>query len=282
MTYPKKTYYKYRPLLSDRINRIPYDSTRRLIESRELYYAVPSSFNDPYDCNLRLHTADSTDHDWSRYMDSMVTQYPSRAKKIAQAKKSKIWKTSPEAFNFGEDIHRKLYEDSSALCLSKKADSIPMFSYYADSHHGIAVELTFADDEIPCGIPCGDTSNPDQLYQRKIVFNDVEYSLTFPELNYHRLHGSRQLVKSLIFTKLDDWKHEEEFRVFRRGVAASAVTFPPSMLTRIIFGVRSIPEDIELVKQWLTGHRSPVVLSKAEALPNKFGLSIVDFETFGH
>jgi hypothetical protein len=155
-----------------------------------------------------------------------------------------------------------------------------MFSYYADSHHGVAVELAFSADEIPCGIPCGDLSNPEQLYQRKIVVGDVVYSPTMPELNYHRLYGTPQLVTSLLFTKLEDWKHEEEFRIFRRGVAASVVQFQKTMLSRVIFGARSLPEDVELVKKWLANHAHPVVLAKAEISTAKFGLTITDFETY--
>lgn len=279
MTYPKKSYYKYRPLLSDRKHRIENAFTQSLIQSCEVFYATPSSFNDPYDCNLKLHADDSTDADWSNYIKKLISQYPARAAQLAIVLNQRLWNTHPELNTFGEDTRRIHYEESSILCLSRRPDSIPMFSYYADSHHGVAVELTFSDDEFPCGIPCGDLSKPDQLYQRKIIAHDVEYSPVLPELNYHRLYGSRQLVMSLIFTKFDIWKHEEEFRIFRRKVAASVVGFPKPMLTRIIFGARSIPEDVELVKKWLSKHGHPVVLARAEVTKAQFGLSIVDFET---
>lgn len=280
MVYPKNYYYKYRPLLSDRANRVADRFTQALIEKCEVFYATPSSFNDPYDCNLQLHADDSKDADWINYINALISQYPDKAPQLATVRDQRLWTTHPELNAFGIDTRQKHYEESSVLCLSKRADSIPMFSHYADSHHGIAVELTFGDDEFPCGIPCGDLSRPEQFYQRKIIVGDVEYSAVFPELNYHRLYGSSQLVKSLIFTKLDDWKHEKEFRIFRRGVAASVVQFPKQMLTRIVFGARSTSDDVELVKKWLSKHGRPVTLAKAEASNAKFELSIVDVETY--
>jgi hypothetical protein len=280
MTYPKRSYYKYRPLLADRSRRIANDFTQALIQSCEVYYATPSTFNDPYDCNFTLHADDSTDEDWIRYINVLIAKNPDQAPSLTTVRDNRLWKTYLALNAFGEDARRKHYDESSVLCLSKRGDSIPMFSYYADDHHGIAVELTFSDDEIPCGIPCGDLSTPAQLYQRKIVVQDVVYSPTLPELNYHRLYDSPQLVTSLMFTKLIEWKHEEEFRIFRRGVAASVVQFPKPMLTRIIFGARSSREDIDLVKTWLAGHGYSVVLAKAQISASQFGLSIVDFETF--
>lgn len=282
MPYPKHSYYKYRPLLSDRTNRIADKFTQSLIERCEIFYATPSSLNDPYDCNLKLHANDSTPEDWVNYLNALIAKHPGMAPQLTVIRDQRLWTTHPELNRFGLDNSRKIYEESSVLCLSRRPDSIPMFSYYSDSHHGIAVELTFGDDEFPCGIPCGDLSRPELLYQRKIIVGDVEYSATFPELNYHRLYGfPGPLAKSLMFTKLDEWEHEAEFRIFRRNVAASAVQFPKSMLTRIIFGVRSTPDDVQLVKMWLANHGHPVILARAEASSTRFGLSIVDFEEFG-
>jgi hypothetical protein len=154
-----------------------------------------------------------------------------------------------------------------------------MFSYYADGHRGIAIEFSFSDWEVPCGIPCGDPTRPDNFYERKVVFRDVEYPPTFPELNYHKVYGTDQLLRSLLFTKHHEWSHEEEFRIFRRKVPASSVQFDKNLVTRVIFGCRTTPEDVDLVRSWLVGWPSAVVLSKAEATANQFNLRISDFNT---
>lgn len=280
MSHPKRNYYKYRPLYADRSGGIPHGFTKALIESRRLFYATPTSFNDPFDCNLRLHANDSTDDDWIRYIDALIAQYPSRRDQLTVVKTQRLWDTYPELGDFGLDDRRTIYEESSVLCLAKRADSIPMFAYYADDHHGVAIELEFSDIEIPCGILCGDLSDLGNLYERKIVVDDVEYLPDLPELNYHRLYGRHQLIKSLMFTKFVGWRHEEEFRVFRRGVASSTVEFPASMLKRVIFGARSGSAELDLVKHWLSYHGHPVILAKADVSTGKFGLDVYDFETY--
>ncbi len=280
MSYPKRSYYKYRPLYADRSGAVPHGFTQSLIESRRLFYATPTSFNDPFDCNLRLHANDSTDDDWVGYIDELIAQYPSRRDQLTAVKNGKLWAKHPELSDIGLSTRRTIYEDSSVLCLAKRPDSIPMFAYYADDHNGIAVELEFSDDEIPCGIPCGNLADPENLYQRKIVMNDIEYLPDLPELNYHRLYGKRQLIKSLMFTKFDGWRHEVEFRIFRKGVAASTVGFPATMLKRVIFGARTGSAEVDLVKHWLSHHGHPVILAKAEGAAGRFGLDVSDFETF--
>ena len=280
MTYPKHQYYKYCHLYSDRGNKIPNSFTRSLIESSELFYATPASFNDPFDCNLRLHVDDSTDADWIRYLDALIAQYPERTEQFTIVKNQRLWTTHPELCAFGITTRQTIYNESSVLCLSKRPDSIPMFSYYADDHHGIAVELEFSEDEIPCGIPYGDPSQREQLYQRKIVIDDIEYVAAMPELNYHRLYESHQLIKSLIFTKFDGWRHEDEFRIFRKGIAASVVKFPQAMLKRIIFGARTTADDVGMVKGWLSQYHHGITLAKAEVSTTSFSLDIHTFEHY--
>lgn len=280
MSQKKNKYYKYRSIYSDRSRREPHKFTQSIIQSRSLFYATPSSFNDPFDCNLKLHVNDSTDEEWIGYLDDMIAINPKDGSKLSEVKNRRLWVSDPRLRDIGRDANRKHYEDSSVLCLSRRPDSIPMFAYYGDDHYGVVIELEFADDEYPCGIPYGDPSERENLYDRKVVAHNVKYASKIPELNYHRMYKTTQMVENILFTKFDGWKHEEEFRIFRRGVSASAVQFPPAMLTRIIFGARTTGNDIALVKQWLAAHGDPVILAKAEVSSVDFKLDIKDFETF--
>ena len=153
-----------------------------------------------------------------------------------------------------------------------------MFSYYADSHRGIGIEFVFSDFDVPCGIPCINQIRSDSPYEGKVVFRDVEYPPTFPELNFHKVYGTDQLLRSLLFTKHHEWAHEEEFRIFRRNVPASSVQFDRKLLSKVIFGCRTKPEDVALVRGWLAGWPSDVVLSKAETSIDQFNLRINDFD----
>jgi|GEM_PF-2568870 len=279
----KTAYYKYRPLhiIGTNGSRQPHPFTKSIFEKAEIFYSAPKHFNDPFDCNLRLHTNGSTDAHWEAYFDKLIPLAldASEAASIQRAKFEKWWNTKAGIkANLGLDQHRTHFEESSVFCLSKKGNSIPMFSYYADSHQGIAIEFSFSDTEIPCGIAFGDPTRPDTWYDRKVVFRDVEYPPTYPELNYLKVYGTDQLLRSLLFTKHHEWAHEKEFRIFRRKVAASTVQFDKRIVTRVIFGCRTSSADVALVKGWLVGWPSDVVLSKAETSANQFNLHIKDFD----
>ncbi|MGJ8678299.1 MAG: DUF2971 domain-containing protein [Akkermansiaceae bacterium] len=275
MSSQETPYYKYRPLYSDRHKKTPHEFTQAIIQSSELYYATPNTFNDPFDCNLKLNAKDTTDAEWVKYIDNMMLKYPDQQVFFLKIKQQKAWN---QLDALGERITNKIYGDSSVLCLSKCPDSIPMFSYYGDDHYGIAIELKFNDFNIPCGISCG--MSIDSLYKSKIVFHDVEYRSTVPELNYHKIYNSPQLIKSLIFTKFECWKHEEEYRIFRRNIESGTVNFPQQILTRIIFGLRTGKEEIDLVKSWLSSYKHTVILSEIRSSSDDFSLDIIDFEEY--
>jgi len=266
-------YYKYRPLW-DKPGEPNY-STRCIIEKSQLWYAKPSSFNDPYDCNLKLHIDDCTDAELQWYLNILKKEAPD----LSHILQLDAIKSNPSiAASVGEKTRHKNFHKSSVLCLSRKSNSIPMFSYYADSHKGVAIEFQFNNYEIPCGIPCKEPGS-DTVYGNKVVFRHIDYHETPPELNYIRLYGKPEIVFNTIFAKSHEWAHEQEFRIFRREVGEGLVNFEGKMLTRIIFGCRSSKKEIDLVKSWLAGRKSDVILSIAKESPNKFELEIEDFET---
>ena len=273
-------YYKYRPLYQRAANgeMEPHPFTESIFRDSKIYYANPASFNDPFDCHLKLHTNDSSDEEWEKYCDELFKNNPEYNDKIGNFKTNRMWDKIPV---FKDQIGKTTLEintQSSLLCLSKKGNSIPMFSYYSDSHRGIAIEFRFKDSEIPFGFEYSHRNQMGIGYNGKIIFGDVQYLDIFPELNYHRLRGKRQLVENLIFTKHSEWMHEKEFRIFRRGVPSSNVIFNKELLTRVIFGCKTQIEDMNLVRSWLAGWPSDVIFSKAEKAEGQFKLKIRDLE----
>jgi len=121
----KTAYYKYRPLylVGTDGKRQPHPFTRLIFENAEIFYSTPKDFNDPFDCNLRLHTNGSTDAEWESYFNKLVTLDPSQEAVLQRAKSEKWWETKPEIkANLGLSQHRIHYEESSVFCLSKKAN----------------------------------------------------------------------------------------------------------------------------------------------------------------
>ncbi len=278
----RNKYYKYRNLyLTTAMGREVNPYTKAIFEQAQIYYATPKDCNDPFDCNLRLHVKDSTDQEWEAYIEKLCQSYPAQEEALRQTIEKKLWRTDPSIVDSCGSTQKTHYEESSLFCFSRVNNSIPMFSYYADGHKGVAIEFEFDDTEMPCGIPFGDPNDPNNLYQRMIIVRDVEYSQHLPELNYHRLYNAsdHRLVRSLLFTKAHEWSHEKEFRIFRRKVPASTVQFERRLLTRVILGCRTTNTELELVRQWLQGWPTDVVISKANLAPDKFELIISDIET---
>ena len=118
-----KRYYKYRPLLQG-IDEHPF--TASIFEKRELWFSAPSEFNDPFDCNLRLHVDDSTDEEWIAYIDLMMKESPGERAALESFKEGKLWRSNPEVGRGIGDATQKLnYNDSSVFCLAKTSDSNP-------------------------------------------------------------------------------------------------------------------------------------------------------------
>jgi hypothetical protein len=277
----ENAYYKYRPLYQyGASGREAHPFTRSILTDGKIFYAAPKDFNDPFDCNLKVHVRDSTDTEWEAYCDALTKKYGAATADMAKLKAGKLWRVNPLlSDSIGNETLRINYEESSVFCLSKKPNSIPMFSYYADSHKGIAVEFQFSDVEIPCGIARDDLNHQGVPYGGKIILGDVKYPTSYPELNYHRLYDTPALLENLLFTKHHEWRHEEEVRIFRRGVPAGAVEFDKKSVSRVIFGCNTTADDVEMVRCWLANRATDVALAKAERATDRFDLVVTDFDT---
>lgn len=274
-----KKYYKYRPL---RQGADPHPFTASIFEKQELWFSAPKEFNDPFDCNLRLHVNDSTDDEWIKYIDLMIYQNPRSRTNLEAAKNGKLWKVNPSmTTGIGASTQELNYYRSSVFCLSKKPDSIPMFSYYADSHRGVAVEFSFSNLNVPCGVNYLNSVISSGGTRSGVVFNDVLYPDGYPELNYHRLYDTPELLNNIIFAKHHEWRHEQEYRIFRRAIPASTVNFETSLLTGVVFGCKSTAENVDLVKGWLARWPTPVTLSKTTVSASSFSLEIEEFDRVG-
>ena len=278
------TLYKYRPLYATGADgqKKPHPFTEAIFLESKIYYAAPSSFNDPFDCNLRLETHGNTPREWKQYFEYLIKKAP-LSERPGFSKKIKYVLAKKKHREFLEEALAKTYDEhykkSSVLCLSTKPNSIPMFSYYADSHKGVAIEFQFSNSEVPCGIEFKGGSNPVAWYGNKVMFGTINYADKFPDLNFLRLCKiPGQLARTLLFTKHHEWKHEEEFRIFRHKVSASTVTFPRRVVTRVILGCRCESEELNLVRAWLTGFPSDVVISRAKPADSGFNLEIDDIE----
>ena len=282
--YPVKSYYKYRPLYSSGEGnpRAVHPFTESIFTKGEIYYSAPSDFNDPFDCNLQMNLDGSTDEDWINHYKRSIPTLANGVHKQTTLEflMNKAWQKIDPAHALA-DAHDVLYNQSSVFCLSKRGNSIPMFSYYADHHRGIAIEFAFDLQSIPCGLPSSHYFYKGAPYYAKIMVLDVDYPANFPDLNYHRLMRDPLYIKKLIFEKAVEWKHEEEYRIFRFKIPAGPVKFDPHLLTGVILGCKTGQSELDLVKGWLKDWPTPVAISKAVQAKDRFELIIEGIDSAG-
>jgi len=233
-----QSYFKYRSL-SD-----PHTET--IFKKKELWYAAPQDFNDPFDCNLQLNCDGSTDKEIEESC-------------IAIAEMAEQGRTlSPDdlrgAVNIAENgsiqqlfdkWQKDRYAGSSVCCFSCIGDSIPMFACYADGHTGICIEFSFSVLDMPTGISVA-----------------------------QQLFGSARIIPIQVV-------YQKEYRIFRDKIPAGPVPFAPKILKRVILGAKTGDKEMGLVKEWLREWPTPVILSKAEPDTQAFKLNICDIETVG-
>lgn len=121
-----------------------------------------------------------------------------------------------------------LYEYNGLLCYSAVVDDPVIWSHYADSHRGMALEFEFADQAAPRRV----FYPPDNLRQ--------QLDLSDPDIQGDSLYA----MDLAFFTKAKSWEYEKEYReiIELAGCRMAGPDFfckPTGILRRIILGVRS-------------------------------------------
>jgi hypothetical protein len=254
----------YRDLFKYRTLRTPTGEvntyTQDIFTSRALWCDKPSAFNDPFDRNLPLYSSQVPPHVMEEARATILAEQPNVPEWALQAALNHASKQTEVLQGSIEKERNITYNESSVFCWATRGDNIAMFSYYADSHKGICLQFKL-EHRHPLAMAM-----------------QVEYEEKFPALDYSQITNTDQLVKSLILTKAKCWGHEGESRVFRRAIPPGKATFPSESLVRVIFGCRSTDEDITLVKSWLSGWPSRVILARATPDEQSFTLKINDVD----
>lgn len=237
--------YKYRPF---GVN------TLRAITEAEVFYAKPSTFNDPLDCDptiemdidrihlerllyrmlLKRKTEEEARNDigYLRYMSSEYGDY----------------RTEPDVGSYlmrmlANDIKRELDAElgnEGVHSLSATWKSGLMWSHYADEHRGVCIEYDTRDQE-HSRLASVDYKGPraiktSDLYRWKVRDN---------------ADAKQRVFKTYFYTKSGEWRYEREWRDVREQ---SGVTDVPFRTTAILFGLRCDSTVIKSIVKLLSDH----------------------------
>jgi hypothetical protein len=247
-----KVLYKYRSMEAGSVER-----TRSIVVNSRLYFAAPSSFNDPFDTLPAASvdcTAEELESYWHLRSDELFPDASSDEK--AAFRERMMSKSHSERLELAREGLIEGATQDSVCSLSARPDSVLMWSHYASDHAGICLRFLFPSD---------------WAYP-------VVYARERPVLNRIKLALSAQIdwsaYANALLTKADAWAYEEEWRALRRGPPGEH-PFHFKSLWGIIFGARATTETRELVTSWIAERDEAVDLLDAMLDSDVFGLNIV-------
>ena len=237
--------YKYRPF---GVN------TLRALTEAEVFYAKPSTFNDPLDCDPTIEV----DID-RRHLEHLLYVMISRRKGEYEARgeigrlryyssQYGDYQTDPKVDSYltrtlANAIKRELdleLGEEGVLSLSATWKSGLMWSHYADEHRGICIEYDTRDQAHP---------------RLKAVIYKGPRAIKTRDLYRWKLRNDpaakEQVFKTYFYTKSNEWKYEKEWRDVSEsnGVADS-----PFRITAILFGLRCDGSVIKSIVKLLNEH----------------------------
>jgi hypothetical protein len=128
-----------------------------------------------------------------------------------------------------DDGIKRMGEEFGIISLTKHRDSILMWSHYASSHTGFCIGF-----------------KSEKIFFSKNRFGAggvVNYTSKFPEILPSEEYFRRTM--KILYTKLDIWKYEDEYRLTKYQAANKTVKFTPDEVAEIIIGCSMSKSNID-------------------------------------
>jgi len=213
-------------------------NTLRMLSEAEVFFASPSLFNDPLDCNPTLEVdVDVPTLEGLLYKMVSKTRTAQEARRVIEnhqymASELGDYKESKPARDYyvrrlGSDVIGALKEEYAkhgVLSLASRWNCPLMWSHYGDQHQGLCVEYDLADSAFENLDPV-DYKRPRRIKASELVEWKLERSVTARE----------SVERTFFFSKAPNWRYEREWRSVadRAGVSSA-----PANISAIHFGLR--------------------------------------------
>lgn len=240
--------YKYKSFSVDSLD---------LLVSDKLYYADPTTFNDPLDCNPSvqddIHCTDRLNEiihklvkdNHQRELEKAARQIkyrgPRTLEKIEMLGEMEairlINNIAEDVDYFGDDFaesagyHIKKYllknYELGVLSLAKKYNCPLMWSHYADQHKGFCIGYDTTGNEFSDIYPVDYKGN-------RFIRTQQVYDMLFGNSDAIRNAAKKDIDKIILLSKAPSWKYEKEYRVIKKkGLQDSQFR-----LSDVTFGLR--------------------------------------------
>jgi hypothetical protein len=250
-------FYRYRSLTGD----AAAEYVRLTLLDNQMYFANPSSFNDPFDCYPSF-SFDATESEIISYFAKIIRRNSPLAseKRVLHEAIARLYdpKTGPKSPDYLKQVHeahdRHVAEKIGVLCLSEIADDILMWSHYADLHRGICLQF----------------NSNFSFFENA---HRINYKHERPKINPFRDH-IEQVMESVLLTKADHWAYEKEWRLIHYSDGAGAYRFPSEALTGIVLGSRISESNEQKVLEWLAARANPIKVMRSSTSQTGYSLNI--------
>ena len=246
-----KHLYRYRSMADD----TQRERVRQILVDGLLYFAAPSTFNDPFDCwpliDDRATEADYLRHARSLYGDSRKAVRQARlfAHKMAKGDPAHLDASSRAL----DTIRHALLNKHGVLCLNTNPCHQLMWSHYADCHRGVCFQFNgkhqFLEDAMP-----------------------VHYSNQRALLNIFTQTVDEQ-VRNAVATKSEVWSYEDEWRIVETAFVGQK-HFAPEALSAVVLGARIGATDAQMVRRWCAESPSAPKVFQATLIGDSYEIEI--------
>lgn len=252
-----KVLYRYRHLQGKH-----REWTKPILTDSVLYFASPSSFNDPFDCKIHFRSFLSPKQLKQKYAHLVRRNIPELNREQRRAKVA-IYLSTLDPDKFIAQMTNRLQDAVNGvgvLSLSATSSNILLLSHYAASHTGLCFKFIATNNTSFFGLA-----------------QQVEYMPNYPEVDLLS-HSPDEHVQAFLLTKAIGWNYEEEWRIIDHDTGPGGKVFPEELLVEVIFGARMESKDKEALVEWVSKRNTPAQLSQASLSSGSFSLKIEPYE----
>jgi hypothetical protein len=239
---------------------------RRIITHQEIYFAQPSSFNDPFDGNIpirwdllpyedcfqkNLELVQMLQKDEPLHLQKLV------AKRITDSKQ--LWHPDTIKRESPQDIE-KWDRIIGLLSLSEKRDDILMWSHYSNFHKGFVVGFH--------------TNSLLNHYDFDFI-GKIKYQEDYPLISGH--NDTDERFKKKFFTKSSAWSYENEWRLSKNHITNRIIKLKKESFAEIVIGCQmGQSEKTKIIKEIRASFGNNIKILEAKKSEENFKLEFIE------
>lgn len=238
----------------------------QFLTTDQVWASNPTQFNDPYDCRQTQDFAASPE-EWEKHIDQGIVGgmaeplraagklplYKEKLKALgAEVKKEAKYNDPAVQAEMGRQMQEYL-DKARVLCLCETQTNPRLWAHYADGHRGFCLEF--------------DTNMEPFSHAYR-----VRYTRDYPKLDINAPSGKR--LRTLLLTKSELWKDEEEWRCVVLEGGPAQWSIPKKALKAVIFGTRASADLRATIAHLIAAHKPWVELREIVEVPFSYDLQV--------